>query len=145
VSEPTEAEYLAVLAAHAGAYVTGTADDGPITRHGWDTAHPGMPQPPVVPHEEILAQRAAILAAINVAEDGRALVPETVALIDGEGAVHYVPVDDLDDRLLLAAEIAEAACAVMLARAFNTRAARLAGLERLRRMRADLEQAEGAI
>jgi hypothetical protein len=145
VPEYTAVECLAVMAVLAGAYVIATGDEGPITRRAWALLNPGQPEPPEIPHEEILAQRAMAISAIEGHEGRRALVPEIVSIVDTQGCVHHLPVDDLTEPQVLAAEVAEAACMAMLARALNTRAARIAGLERLRRMRADLEHVEGAI
>jgi len=137
--EPTDEESLATFARCAGAYVVAAGDEGPITRRGWKLLNPQEPEPPGIAPEEILNERALLLAG---AEETRCqpVLPEVVSLIDSEGRVRRLPVDGMDSTHLLAAQISEAACAVLLAHAVAACAARVAGLERLRRMRADLDR-----
>jgi hypothetical protein len=138
VNAPELDAYLETLAAQAAASVIGVHESVPVTRAQWQ----GGEQLPELDADTILEHRQAMLAGIEKS-GATALMPDTAYLLGGDGTAQPVEVDDLDEAGLLAAQVLEAACAMVLVRALNQSAKRMAGLERLRLARAELDAGGG--
>lgn len=141
--ELTEDQFLAGIADNLARYVIAAGDEGPISRVAWDALFPDRPNPIPLSAADILEERALLLVQ-HESSGSAALLPDVTQLVDTSGRVHNALVEEMAAAQLLAAQATEAACAVFLGRALAARAARIAGLERLRRMRADLEHVEEA-
>jgi hypothetical protein len=139
VNGDEDSEFIRAVAEICARHVVGARGNTPYTRNQWGSDGLEGPEPVLLDADEILDQRRHMLASVEQHHRATTL-PQTVHILTSDGAIHPLPADRANPDQLLAAQVAEAASALVLTRAIVATALRMSALERLRVLAESLDQ-----